>query len=424
MCLQEFDRPCNQIYRFTALANICLTSRRFASLVLPLLFGKITAKFTSVSLQRLEKLSKNPRIAGSVTHITIALPCYNPETLKNFSRFILARIESIENDTPSDDDIPMGYDPMTTQIHPEIKNELDRVISIWQAIRNGDRDVDYLGENMKLLKQSHKNYKKSYRDQLKHKPVTLLSKILKRLNHLQQISIDDSVYQLGRIDEKGDLVLALESGYIPADSWLGSEFDPSATPRKLIADIFDALEMASVHPERFELVVRDDILESGAFQMSPECLVRISDVLRGTESLYISVLTVFRKYENTEFVGPLTRALCDVASLQKLHLSFFSLDGCHPATSVLPLGKTIWPHLKSLRLGCIAFTREEFKMLLAQCNKDVLEDVFLCDLTLRDFSRQDACDDLKSFKKVRKIAWSDSRYLEFDSESTLEGADP
>ncbi|KAJ9312632.1 hypothetical protein DTO271D3_7179 [Paecilomyces variotii] len=414
MCLQEFNRPL-QPYRFSALANIRLTCKRYAGLVIPLLFSEITVQFSSTHLQRLKKLCENPMIAGSITHVRIALACHDPAMLDDFPLFVFSRAETI-------DALFMlsRCDPTSAKIYEEIEKEVARVSSIWTAIGEGNENVDSFDQNLKLLKKSHQNYKKLYRDQREHKPVTLLSEILKRLNHLQQISISDYVLQVGRIDEKGALDLAWDSGYIPAGKWYGSKFGPStATPWTLIADIFDAMDMSSVHPAKFELNLQNALLHSRAFRISPECLVRISDVLRDTKSIRILIETISEDCDDTGFVGQLTKCLCDVASLQELQLSFSFFDSYHPATSVLPLGKTTWENLKSLKLQYIALSREEFQMLLKQCNKDVLEDVQLYDLTPRSLSRQDACDDLKSFKKVRKIAWSDIGCFGFDLEYPL-----
>ncbi|KAJ9391216.1 hypothetical protein DTO032I4_1572 [Paecilomyces variotii] len=401
MCLQEFDRPDYRYRRFYALANIRLTCRRFARLVTPHLFSEITVQFSSTCLQRLEKVSQNSRIAESITQVTIALPCYDPEMLRDFYLFARTRAESIDRF------VPTSCDPTTAKTYLEIEKEVDRVKSIWEAIGCEDDEIDSFDENMKLLKQSHQNYRKLYNDHQKRKrePVTLLSEILKRMKNLQQFAIDDSVRQMGRIDGKGDLILAWESGYMPAAMWSGSDFDASiGTPWKMISDIFYAMEMSSVHPARFFLDLKQAALNYKAFQMSPERL-RISDILRDTKSIRILVETKTCDFCDAGFMGRLTKAMCDVASLQELEVSFsFPRHVRHTAASFLPLGKTTWAHLKSLKLWRMLFTREEFQMLLKQCNKDVLEDVHVI---VRPLVLEDVSEDLKGFTKLREIEWRD-----------------
>ncbi|KAJ9352789.1 hypothetical protein DTO280E4_7682 [Paecilomyces variotii] len=328
--------------------------------------------------------------------------------LEDFSLFVRSRAYALELSM-----IVIWHDSTTGKIFEEIEEERSRILSTWDAVGDGDYDIDHIDQNLKLLQQSHQNYQKLYCDQQERKPVMLLSEILKRLNNLQQISIDDSVQEEGHVDEKGHLVLAWESGYIPASMWSGSEFGPNiATPWKLIADIFDTMEMLSVHPAKFCLDIYEAIFDPRAFQMSPECLVRIGDILKDTKSIRVHIEQAYKDRDDIEddieSVGLLTNALCNVASLQELELSFLCIDGYRPAAFVLPLGKTTWVHLRTLKLRRIAFTREKFRMLLQQCNKDVLEDVHLHDVESPSMSRQDVSEDLKSFTKVRKIIWRDA----------------
>ncbi|KAL1873746.1 hypothetical protein Plec18167_006264 [Paecilomyces lecythidis] len=409
MCFKELDDH-RDPYRFSALTNTRLTCKRFDQLVIPMLFSEITAHFMSTSLQALEKISQNPAIAACITKVNIALPCYDPAMLEDFTRFIECRIDSI------DSDLPIPSDPISKKVYDNARMKCGYVQFSWGIVASGDYDdAFHVGDydrndydrDVELLKEGFRQYEKIYRDQEKRKPVLLLSTIFKRLNNIQEINIDDNVSQTGYINERGALVLAWNSGYVPASQWFGKEVESNiATSWKLISDIFYCMETSSVRPTRFSLELLHPPLNSSALKQSPECLACISHVLKNTISIRIDIWTdVNEKPDDLTFLGDFLKAMCDSSSMQEFELRlpgrFFHWD----ATSVLPLGETTWGCLKSLTLEGTIFSHEEFQMLLRKCDKNVLERIHSEDIVIRSFSRQDFADTQRHFPN---LTWTGS----------------
>ncbi|GAD95295.1 hypothetical protein PVAR5_3937 [Paecilomyces variotii No. 5] len=259
--------------------------------------------------------------------------------------------------------LPFGDDSIAKRIYDDAQSVFDRVYASWREIAGGDYDVDKVNQDVKSLKEGLQQYEKIYRDQQERLPLLLLSTIFKRLNSTQEINIDDSVCQMGYINEKGAHVLAWNFGYVRGAQWSGKKVGLDiATPWKLISDIFDCMEMSCMHPARFSLRLLGPPLVSRESKVSPEYIARVNHVLKDTSSIQVDISPlVENKCDGTAFLGDFLKAICDLSSLQELELNLSAPFGRWNMTSVFPLGKTTWTCLKSLRVENVEFNRKEFK---------------------------------------------------------------
>ncbi|KAL2011624.1 hypothetical protein VTN00DRAFT_4342 [Thermoascus crustaceus] len=223
---------------FPDLAASRLAFKRLAEIIAPMLLHHVKVRISQTSLNRLEGLSQNLTIAKSIEAVEIDLSFYDALVAKDFSVYARCRNYNVFWRTEMYERWAF-WGCSSEEEQNQVGRELDKGRQIeeeWDALHNGDCDMDNLTPSQRILQDAHLDYLCLYDDQ--------------------------------ELAKKDNLHVSRLHRY-------HAEMTP---PVQLIPDIFSALERSSTFPREvdFSISARNNLT---VLEISSEQLHRINHVL-------------------------------------------------------------------------------------------------------------------------------------------------